>query len=101
MDYKLNEFSEMLQKKKRKDEYNRKVLESKDSIARLTSYESNIHFTLCVSEENNVFLGFGNRNRPLIQLDEGDLEYFKNKYLPKLEDEYQKNLDELNRKYNK
>ena len=37
----------------------------------------------------------------LITLDDEDINYFKNKYLPKLEDEYQTNLAELNKKYNK
>ena len=101
MEYKLNEFSEMLQKKKKNDEYHKKVLASKETIAMLTDHTSYIHFNLCVSENYSMSFGIGNPNRPLIQLDEADLEYFKNKYLPKIEDEYQKNLDELNRKYNK
>lgn len=37
----------------------------------------------------------------IFELDSEDLEYFKKKYLPKLDEEYEKNLKELNSKYNK
>lgn len=37
----------------------------------------------------------------IFELDSEDLEYFKNKYLPKLDEEYEENLKELNSKYNK
>lgn len=37
----------------------------------------------------------------LITLDNEDIQYFKNKYLPKVEDQYQKELDELNKKFNR
>ena len=61
-------------------------------------------------KENSVkfYLGYTDNHRysiygpySLIELDEEDLNYFKNKYLPKMEDEYQANLAELNSKYGK
>ena len=39
--------------------------------------------------------------KDLIQLDEEDIQYFINKYSPKIEDEYQEKLKELNKKYGK
>jgi CRISPR/Cas system endoribonuclease Cas6 (RAMP superfamily) len=37
----------------------------------------------------------------LIYLDEEDVEYFKNKYLPKINDEFQDELRKLKNRYNK
>lgn len=37
----------------------------------------------------------------LIHLDDEDIEYFKNKYLPKINDEFQYELSKLKKRYNK
>ena len=82
MDNKLLEFSEKLNAKKVND---KKI---KEEITFYLGYRSNMVFV------NNPYI-------TLIKLDQEDLEYFKKKYLPKIEDEYQANLAELNKKYNK
>lgn len=67
----------------------------------LGAYTEIIEFYLAYKSAIPAVNYLSNPCRTLITLDEEDLNYFKNKYLPKMEDEYQANLAELNSKYGK
>ena len=67
----------------------------------LDTYAEIVKFYLAYQSATPGVNYLSNPQRTLITLDEEDLNYFKNKYLPKMEDEYQSNLAELSSKYGK
>lgn len=102
MENKILKFSEYLQIDKEGREHNKKIIESKDAFKMAYEDKTTYTFTLSAIQNNNSgFRLVGYHNEQLIYLDEEDLEYFKKKYLPKLEDEYQEELAKLKTKYSK
>lgn len=99
----LLEFSKKLTEKQKNDKYTKDVLESKGDPYLYSDSKTTINFCLAYKEVYSGLGLIGNYNGPrvLITLYEEDLNYFKNKYLPKMEDEYQDNLRELQSKYGK
>lgn len=81
--------------------FNKTLLEQSSCLHLINSRET-YNFALCSYYiPGGMQLSANNYYTPLITLDEEDLEYFKKKYLLKLEIEYQRELKELNKKYNK
>ena len=78
-----------------------KLLEFKTKVLAKESGEEVVTFHLSCDYRSGMFYHPSGINKNLLELDQEDLEYFKKKYLPKLEEEYQTNLTELNNKYNK
>ena len=78
-----------------------KLLDFKTKILNNESGDEVVTFYLSCDCRSGMFYNASGINKKLIELDQDDLDYFKNKYFPKLEDEYQTNLAELNKKYNK
>lgn len=95
MENKILEFSKQLQANKENIPYNK----NRDHLKPLGKPEYT--FYLESKESYEGFISIYNPHNTLIELDEEDINYFKNKYLPYLEDEYQKQLQELNKKYNR
>lgn len=101
MENKLLEFKQLLDKKEVEDVKIKELKEDKNPMKYFYSCSENIGFYLSYVR---TMTGTFNFNIPvirLLELDSEDLEYFKKKYLPKLDEEYEKNLKELNSKYNK
>ena len=80
---------------------NNKLLEFKNKISDKESGEEVVTFYLSCDYRSGMFYRPSGIGKNFIELDQDDLDYFKNKYLPKMEDEYKANLAELNKKYNK
>lgn len=102
MNNKYLEFSEQLRTTKENEVKNKERLENGDWRAITTGLYETYKFSLCsLWNSGGNYISFTNRFSPLIELDEEDMEYFKNKYLPKIEDQYQNELREIKKKYNK
>jgi hypothetical protein len=95
----LLRFSELL----KEDEVNRKFNDSIDpkDILDLHRAMPTHNFMLAYNTSYPGTITWGNYPSKLISLDEEDIEYFKNKYLPKLNDEFQEELAKLKKRYNK
>ena len=97
MEYNLKKFVEKLQEKEENDLYN-KELKATQKYFRASQCKPGISFKLCVSENYPSLAIFDNPD-PLIDLDEEDLNYLKNKYSLKVKEEYERNLQELKNIY--
>lgn len=97
MGNKILKFSKLLEE----DKNNRKINETDNSKDIYNDYEFNTHtFSLAYTTNYNTIM-HNNHPSALITLDEEDMSYLKNKYLPKLEDEYQSEINKINKMYNK
>lgn len=106
MEYTFKKFFTKLEEKKESDLKNEELeknLKTKGSYHYIHSFEQKspvINFYVHLTEYYPGIILAGNNSTELFKLDEEDLNYFKNKYNYKLEEEYNKNLMELNYKYN-
>lgn len=73
--------------------------EGGENIASYTPEKYNLY--LCRVAVYSMPIFYPPNKEIIIALDEEDVKYFENKYLPKLEDQYEKELGELNKKFNK
>ena len=97
MGNKILEFSKLLAE----DKNNRKINETDNSKDIYNGYEFKTHtFSLAYTTNYNTIM-HSSHPIALITLDEEDMSYLKNKYLPKLEDEYQSEINKINKMYNK
>ena len=91
---KILEFSQKLNSTEQNKDFNASL-----DTGDLISQQKPTYTFYLACELNNATYYYGQWIDPLITLDEEDLKYFKKKYLPKIEDEYQKQLKELKDKY--
>ena len=101
MNNKLLEFKTKVLAKEVNDKIHQELKEESSDLYKHYEAPEIIKFQLCYTSRFNHISYIRNSPDILIELDQEDLEYFKNKYLPKMEDEYKANLAELNKKYNK
>jgi hypothetical protein len=98
MENKINEFKKLLLEDKEGKDFNKKFLESKDCIS-LTFGGKETHNFYLAYRTNYTSLMLHNHTRELIKLDEEDLEYFKNKYFNKLEEEMNEKINKIKVEY--
>jgi hypothetical protein len=93
------EFSKQLRKTEENRNYNNDLNYHQKLMG---ASKETFNFYMC-SEEIDSSLLFLGRNyiQKLIKLDNEDIEYFKNKYLPKINDQFQDELEALKLKFNK
>ena len=99
-----NKLLEFKNKVKIKEEVDKTLAELKvKSLERYRHYTPPESVVFKLYFESSKFLGSFTSydNGEVLELDSEDLEYFKKKYLPKLDEEYENNLKELNGKYGK
>lgn len=101
MNNKLLEFKTKVFAKEVNDKIRQELKEETSDLYKHYDSPEIIKFQLCCTSSFEYMSYIRNSPSVLIELDQEDLEYFKKKYLPKMEDEYQANLAELNKKYNK
>jgi len=66
-----------------------------------TRLQENISYTFHLCSKFHSEYIFGESFRDLITLDKEDIEYFKRKYLPKLEEELNNKLENIKKEYGK
>lgn len=103
MENKILKFSEYLKIDEEGRKYNEDLLKEKDGYKLNNGYGKDTYtFTLSATRNlNSSILIYPRHNEQLIFLDAEDLEYFKKKYLPKIEEEYQTEINKIKTKYNK
>ena len=93
-------FSEYLEKTRVAKANNEIKLASKDTTMWMY-LDDYYRFSLSAEAIYPASIMISRYNEPLIFLDEEDIEYFKSKYLPKIEEQYRAEMAELRNKYNK
>ncbi len=90
-------FKKILEEDKTNKELNSKL----DSFEKITIGMTEYSFHLCYYPHNlSLFNNIRNPLTSLIKLDEEDIEYFKNKYFKKLEQEKLKEIQKIEKEYN-
>ena len=78
-------------------------LDIKEGKDKILSDIFNTSFYLCadVYKKGEIYIRnpFKNESVTLIKLDNEDIEYFKNKYLPKLQEEMQEKINKIKKEY--
>lgn len=96
---KILEFSNLLIENKKNNLINEELKSSNDSLSWMN--KANTHsFSLAYRTAYNTLVS-NNHPRTLITLDEEDIDYFKRKYLSKLNKEMQSKIDAIKLEYKK
>lgn len=98
METKINEFKKLVDEDKVNREFNKKLIESKDYITSIFGGKDTHNFYLAY-RTNHTALVLHDYARELIKLDEEDIEYFKNKYFNRLEEEMNEKINNIKNEY--
>lgn len=100
MENRLLEFKNKLQETKDNENYNKELIAKKDLTTLLYGLKDTHSFYLCYRINYHQPM-IRNITRELIILDEEDIKYFENKYLPGLNKEMEDKINKIKEEYGK
>lgn len=96
MENRIGEFNKLFNESVENKEINSRIRAS----SHLSTYDFKKTHSFYLSYKTNyAAFVYPNTVWPLIELDDEDLEYFRNKYLPKMKEEMNKKIEEIKKEY--